>query len=278
MKFAPTSVCGRPTLEAELKSGLAEPSEGTRPFATSGAKTFAPDATQALLELRKVCAGYGPARVLHDMELSVRRGETLVVIGRNGVGKTTLIETIIGLTTHHSGEIWFDGKRIDAEPAHRRNRLGVGWVPQQREVFPSLTVEENLTVVARTGTWTLERVYGLFPRLKERRANYGNQLSGGEQQMLALGRALMTTPSLRLLDEPVEGLAPLIVQEMLAAIERMRRESDMAIVLVEQKYDLALAQSERCVVIDHGAVVHSGPSKELLGNQPLIDKLLGVSA
>jgi branched-chain amino acid transport system ATP-binding protein len=233
---------------------------------------------EAELELRKVCAGYGPARVLHDMELSVRRGETLVVIGRNGVGKTTLIETIIGLTTHHSGEIWFGGKRIDAEPAHRRNRLGVGWVPQQREVFPSLTVQENLTVVARAGTWNVERVYGLFPRLKERRGNYGNQLSGGEQQMLALGRALMTNPSLLLLDEPVEGLAPLIVQEMLAAIERMRREADLTIVLVEQKYELALAQSERCVVIDHGSVVHRGASAELLADPSLVDRLLGVAA
>jgi branched-chain amino acid transport system ATP-binding protein len=265
-------------LAAELKSVPGAILGGTRPAATTAVTTLAAAGTHALLDLRKVCAGYGSARVLHDMQLSVRRGETLVVIGRNGVGKTTLIETIIGLTTHHSGEIWFDGKRIDAEPACRRNRLGVGWLPQQREVFPSLTVQENLTVVARAGTWNLERVYGLFPRLKERRGNYGNQLSGGEQQMLALGRALMTNPSLLLLDEPVEGLAPLIVQEMLAAIERMRRESDMAIVLIEQKYDLALAQSERCVVIDHGAVVHSGPSDELLGNQPLIDKLLGVSA
>ena len=263
-------------MEAELKYMPKEVVKEAR-SATTESTTVTTGGAEALLDLRKVCAGYGPARVLHDMELSVRRGETLVVIGRNGVGKTTLIETIIGLTTNHSGEIWFDGKRIDAEPAYRRNRLGVGWVPQQREVFPSLTVEENLTVVARAGTWNLERVYGLFPRLKERGANYGNQLSGGEQQMLALGRALMTNPSLLLLDEPVEGLAPLIVQEMLAAIERMRRESDMAIVLVEQKYDLALAQSERCVVIDHGSVVHSGPSAELLGNQQLIDKLLGVS-
>ncbi len=231
-----------------------------------------------MLELRQVCAGYGAARVLHDMDLSVRRGETLVVIGRNGVGKTTLLETIIGLTTHQSGEIWFDGRRIDAEPAYRRNRLGIGWVPQEREVFTSLLVEENLTVVARPGLWNLKRVYDLFPRLAERRKNYANQMSGGEQQMLALGRALMTNPSLLLLDEPVEGLAPLIVKEMLTAIERMRREGDMTVVLVEQKYDLALAQSERCVVLDHGAVVHSGPSAELLGNQALIDKLLGVSA
>jgi branched-chain amino acid transport system ATP-binding protein len=215
--------------------------------------------------------------VLHDLSLSVRAGETLVVVGRNGVGKTTLIETIIGLTTHHAGEIRLDGARIDGLPAHRRNRMGVAWVPQQREVFSSLTVEENLSVVGRPGPWSRERVYGLFPRLKERRGNYGNQLSGGEQQMLAMGRALMTNPKLMLLDEPVEGLAPLIVQEMLSAINRMRRESELAIVLVEQKYDVALAHSERCAVIDHGSVVHSGPSAEFLKDQALLERLLGVS-
>ena len=216
--------------------------------------------------------------MLHELDLSVRRGETLVVIGRNGVGKTTLVETIIGLTTYHAGEIRFAGRRIESEPPYRRNRLGIAWVPQQREVFPSLTVEENLSVVARRGHWSLERVYDLFPRLHERRANHGDQLSGGEQQMLALGRALMTNPTLLLLDEPVEGLAPLIVQEMLAAIERMRREADLTIVLVEQKYELALAQSERCVVIDHGSVVHRGASAELLADPSLVDRLLGVAA
>jgi branched-chain amino acid transport system ATP-binding protein len=230
-----------------------------------------------LLDVRALSAGYGPARVLHELSLSVRRGETLVVVGRNGVGKTTLIETLIGLTTYHGGEIWLDGVRIDGLPAHRRNRLGVAWVPQQREVFPSLTVEENLAVVGRAGPWSLDRVYGLFPRLKERRGNFGNQLSGGEQQMLAMGRALMTNPKLMLLDEPVEGLAPLIVQEMLATIDRMRQESEMAIVLVEQKYDLALAHSERCAVIDHGSVVHSGPSNAFLKDQALLERLLGVS-
>jgi branched-chain amino acid transport system ATP-binding protein len=265
-------------LEAELKPRLGEPVRTAAEAGATRGHGAGSGSAQALLDVRKACAGYGPARVLHGLDLSLNRGETLVVIGRNGVGKTTLIETLVGLTTFHSGEIWFDGQRIDAAPAYRRNRLGIGWVPQQREVFASLTVEENMTVVRQPGDWNLERVYRLFPRLKERRGNYGNQLSGGEQQMLALGRALMTNPSLLLLDEPVEGLAPLVVQEMLAAIERMRRESDMAIVLVEQKYDLALAQSERCVVIDHGAVVHTGPSAELLGNQPLIDKLLSVSA
>jgi branched-chain amino acid transport system ATP-binding protein len=235
-------------------------------------------ATDPVLELRGLCAGYGSARVLHGLDLSVQRGQTLVVIGRNGVGKTTLIETIMGLTTHHSGEIWLGGQRVDRLPTHQRNRRGIGWVPQQREVFPSLTVEENLRVVARSGAWSLHRVYGLFPRLEERRSNFGNQLSGGEQQMLAVGRALMTNPSVLLLDEPVEGLAPLIVVEMLAAIERMRVQGGLTIVLVEQKYDLALAQSERCVVIDHGAVVHSGPSADLLGNQQLVEQLLGVAA
>jgi branched-chain amino acid transport system ATP-binding protein len=251
---------------------------GVTDWEPAGNSVAGAHAGEVVLELRKLCAGYGQARVLYDLDLSVRRGETLVVIGRNGVGKTTLLETIIGLTTHQSGSIEFCGKPIHAEPAYRRNRLGIAWVPQQREVFPSLTVEENLMVVARRGEWDVSRVYGLFPRLRERRANYGNQLSGGEQQMLAIGRALMTNPSLLLLDEPVEGLAPLIVIEMLAAIERMRVDGNLTIVLVEQKYDLALAQSERCVVIDHGAVVHSGASAELLGNQPLIERLLGVAA
>jgi branched-chain amino acid transport system ATP-binding protein len=236
-------------------------------------------ATDVLLDVRNLCAGYGPARVLHDLGLSVTRGEALVVLGRNGVGKTTLIESLVGLTTYHSGEIWFDGRKVEREAPHRRNRAGIAWVPQQREVFPSLTVHENLAVVARgSGHWNTERVYRLFPRLNERRGNLGDQLSGGEQQMLALGRALMTNPSLLLLDEPVEGLAPLIVHEMLTAIARMRSESGMAIILVEQKYDVALAQGERCAVIDHGSVVHTGSSQALLGDQPLLERLLGVAA
>ena len=200
-----------------------------------------------------------------------------MVIGRNGVGKTTLVETIIGLTDHHAGEIIFDGKPMHQLAPHLRNRAGIAWVPQQREVFSSLTVDENLTVVRRSGEWNSERVYELFPRLRERRKNYGDQLSGGEQQMLALGRALMTNPRLLLLDEPVEGLAPIVVEEMMRAIDRMRTTSHITILLVEQKYELALAHSERCVVIDHGSVVHEGPSAELLGNQNLIDRYLGLS-
>jgi branched-chain amino acid transport system ATP-binding protein len=231
----------------------------------------------ALLELRGVSAGYGASRVLHGMDLRIHSQETLVVIGRNGVGKTTLVETIMGLTDHHAGEILFDGAPVQHRTPYLRNRAGIAWVPQEREIFHSLTVEENLQVVARPGEWSVERVYGLFPRLRERRKNYGDQLSGGEQQMLALGRALMTNPRLLLLDEPVEGLAPIVVEEMLLAIEQMRAVGRMAILLVEQKYELALARSERCVVIDHGAVVHEGPSAELLGNQTLIDQLLGLS-
>src|SRR5450432_3228825 len=231
-----------------------------------------------LLSIAGLRAGYGEAVVLPDMSLRLPESQVLALLGRNGTGKTTLINSIVGVNRRFGGTINLGGLDITQMRPDQRARAGIGWVPQERNIFRSLTVEENMTAVAQPGPWTVARVYELFPRLKERRGNYGNQLSGGEQQMLALGRALMTNPSLLLLDEPVEGLAPLIVQEMLAAIERMRRESDMAIVLVEQKYDLALAQSERCVVIDHGAVVHSGPSAELLGNQPLIDKLLIVSA
>ena len=198
--------------------------------------------------------------------------------GRYGVGMSSLIDTVVGLTSDQEGEIWLNGRRIDALHAHARNALGVGWVPQEREVFRTLTVEENLRVVARAGAWTLPKVLELFPRLGERLRNLGGQLSGGEQQMLAMARALMTNPQLLLLDEPVEGLAPLVVQEMFRAIERMRDSGDMSIVLVEQKWDLALAHSDRCVVIDHGSVVHESASEALLANQPLIERLLGVAA
>jgi branched-chain amino acid transport system ATP-binding protein len=230
------------------------------------------------LSLRGVSAGYGAARVLHDVDLEVARGETLLIIGRNGVGKSTLLETIVGLTTQHAGEMHFDDRRIDGLPAHVRSELGLGWVPQEREVFRSLTVEENLQVVARKGAWTYERVLALFPRLTERLRNLGSQLSGGEQQMLAMGRALMTNPSLLLLDEPVEGLAPLVVVEMFNAIERMRQDGGMTIVLVEQKYELALAHSDRCVVVDHGTIVHQSRSADLAKDPQLIDRLVGVAA
>ncbi len=229
------------------------------------------------LTVTNLSAGYGPARVLHGLDFSIARGEMLVVIGRNGVGKTTLIETLCGLTTHHGGEIALHGQRIEALPAYRRNRLGIGWVPQEREVFVSLTVEENIGVVSRPGHWTQERIYELFPRLAQRRRNYGNQLSGGEQQMLAIARSLATNPSLLLLDEPVEGLAPLVVQELVAAIGRMRAEADLAILLVEQKYEIALANSDRCLVMDRGEIVHRCASKDLLHDKETLDRFLGVA-
>jgi branched-chain amino acid transport system ATP-binding protein len=238
----------------------------------------AANASAPLLRVEGLVAGHGAGVVLHGLSLDLALGEDVVIIGRNGVGKTTLVETIVGLTSQHGGEIWFDGRRVDRLPPYRRNRLGIGWVPQEREVFPSLTVEENLTGVARRGHWSLERVYGLFPRLKQRRRNYGNQLSGGEQQMLAIGRALMTNPRLLLLDEPVEGLAPVIVTELVEAINRMRRDSDMAVLMVEQKYEIALRNTERCIAIDRGRIIYEGPSTALLEDQSRLESLVGIEA
>ncbi len=235
-----------------------------------------------LLAVQDLHAGHGAARVLHGVSLQVAAGETLVVIGRNGVGKTTLVETLMGLTQRHAGQIMFAGQDIGDWPPHRRNRAGIAWVPQQREVFASLTVAEHLQVLARPGSWDMARVFELFPRLHERRKHHGDQLSGGEQQMLAMGRALVTNPRLLLLDEPVEGLAPIVVLEMLAAIDKMQQGGDgrggnaMAILLVEQKYELALARSQRCLVLDRGAVVHSGESAALLAQPALIAQWLGV--
>ena len=230
-----------------------------------------------VLTVSDLSAGYGAAKVLHGVSFDVARGEMLVVIGRNGVGKTTLIETICGLTTLQGGTISFNGQRIEKLAPYQRNRLGIGWAPQEREVFASLTVAENLGIVYRGGPWTTEALYGLFPRLGERRRSYARQLSGGEQQMLVVARALATNPSLLLLDEPVEGLAPLIVQEMISAINRMRRESALTIVMVEQKHDIALANSDRCLVIDHGAIVHAAPSAALLADAALLERLIGVA-
>jgi branched-chain amino acid transport system ATP-binding protein len=237
---------------------------------------LAGEGTPALV-VKNLSAGYGRARMLHGLDFTLGRGEMLVVIGRNGVGKTTLLETLVGLTTHHEGEILLHGQRIDGLPAWRRSKLGLAWVPQEREVFRSLTVAENLSVVMRPGRWPLERIFEIFPRLKARAGNYGSQLSGGEQQLLAIARALATNPSVLLLDEPVEGLAPLVVQEMVAAIKRMRTEGDLSILMVEQKYEIALANSERCIVLDHGDVVHHGASAELLAQPAAIERLMGVS-
>ncbi|HMN80473.1 MAG TPA: ABC transporter ATP-binding protein [Burkholderiaceae bacterium] len=231
----------------------------------------------ALLEVSALSAGYGAARVLHDIELTVARGSTLAILGRNGVGKTTLVETLIGLTDLHAGSIRLKGEPIEHWPAHRRNRFGLGWVPQSREVFRSLTVEEHLTVVSRPGRWTPASVCQLFPRLRERGAHRGGQLSGGEQQMLAIARALVTNPEVLLLDEPVEGLAPVIVGQLMEAIAEMRRQGDLTVLLVEQKHDIALAHSDHCIVLDHGSIRWTGPSATLRDDAALLDRLLGVA-
>ncbi|MGJ7483787.1 ABC transporter ATP-binding protein [Variovorax sp. LT2P21] len=229
-----------------------------------------------LLAFDDVVAGYGNAVVLHRLRFTLAEGQSLAVLGRNGVGKTTLLETLMGNTRVTQGVIRWCGEDITRWPAHRRVRTGLGWVPQEREVFPSLTVEENLTVVARPGPWDLQRVYGFFPRLRERRGNYGNQLSGGEQQMLAIGRALMTNPKLLLLDEPMEGLAPIIVEELAASIRRLCEGEGLASIVVEQHPVLALEMTHQAIVLERGTVVHAGTSTALAADAALLDGLLGV--
>ena len=235
-----------------------------------------PQAGGTDLALEGLRAGYGRTVVLDGVTLALAPGATLAVLGRNGVGKTTLMCTIMGLTAQHGGTISFGGEEITRLLAYARCRLGIGLVPQEREIFPSLTLEENLSVAARPGHWTLERVYDFFPRLAERRKNRGNQLSGGEQQMLAIGRALIGNPSLLLMDEPTEGLAPVIVEALTAALLKLRAEQTLSIMLVEQNSRLALAFSERAVVMDKGRIVYDGPSAALRDNPEKLAQLVGV--
>jgi branched-chain amino acid transport system ATP-binding protein len=219
------------------------------------------------LRLSKVRAGYGETVVLEDVDIELPERGSLAVLGRNGVGKTTLLATIMGHTTFHAGEISFRGKPIERHPVYERSKLGIGYVPQERLIFPSLSVQENLDVARRrrgeNERWTLDAVYDLFPRLKERRAAFGNQLSGGEQQMLAIGRALMGNPSLLLMDEPLEGLAPIIVESLLAALKKLVSEDSLALVLVEQHAKLALEVTASAIVLNRGRVSYAGPSAEL---------------
>ena len=219
-----------------------------------------------MLSLSRVRAGYGQTVVLEDIDLELPASGSLAVLGRNGVGKTTLLATIMGHTTFHSGAMRFRGEAIHSRPVYERNRSGIGFVPQERLIFPSLSVHENLDVARRPGRWTVDRVFELFPRLRERRAAMGNQLSGGEQQMLAIGRALMGNPSLLLMDEPLEGLAPIIVEGLLKVLKRLASEEDLAIILVEQHAKLALGVTDRAMVLNRGRVIHSGPSAELLSD------------
>lgn len=229
-----------------------------------------------VLRLQNIEAGYGDAVVLEDFTLSLAEGETLAVLGRNGVGKTTFMATLMGHTRIRRGEMLWFGENLRAMSPHRRAHLGLGWVPQEREIFPSLSVEENLTVAARPGPWHLKRVYELFPRLEERRTNKGNQLSGGEQQMLAMGRALMLNPRLLLLDEPLEGLAPVIVEHLASAIRQMASQDGLAIILVEQHAEVALNLTRNAIVLERGRIVHQAASHELEADRATLARLIGV--
>ncbi len=243
--------------------------------------------TERLLHIKNLSAGYGEAVVLHDVNLSLNQGQTLALLGRNGTGKTTLMNTLAGATRQHGGSITISVQGAPVQlhqlPSHERANAGIGWVPQERNIFKSLTVHENLTAVARparTGqakAWTPERVYEMFPRLAERKGNLGTQLSGGEQQMLAVGRALVLNPTLLLLDEPLEGLAPIIVQELLKAIRRITREEGLSAIIVEQHPQAILAISDVAAVLDRGTVVHSGLAADLQRQPELLDRLLGVA-
>jgi branched-chain amino acid transport system ATP-binding protein len=229
------------------------------------------------LELRHVSAGYGATVVLEDISLALATGESISVVGRNGVGKTTLLATMMGYASLHKGEVALGGRCLNRLPIYRRARTGLALVPQEREIFPSLTVRENLEIAARPGHWTSERVFELFPTLRTRLGSRGNQLSGGEQQMLSIARALLTNPAVLLMDEPTEGLAPVIAQTLTAALLRLRVESGLSIVLVEQNSRVALAFSSRTVVMDKGRVVYDGESAALRADPALLETYLGVS-
>jgi branched-chain amino acid transport system ATP-binding protein len=230
-----------------------------------------------LLALRQVSAGYGDAVVVSNIDLALSPGESLAVLGRNGTGKTTLLNTIVGVTRHRGGSVLLSGRDLTRAGADTRARAGIGWVPQERNIFKSLTVEENLTAVARPGPWTLERAYGLFPRLKERRANLGGQLSGGEQQMLAIARALVVNPKLLLLDEPLEGLAPILVEELLRVLQRIIREEGLSALVVEQHAQRILDVTDRAIILDRGAIVHESPSRALIADPSPLVQHLGVT-
>ena len=230
-----------------------------------------------LLKVDGLRSGYGEAVVVQGVSLSLEQGQSLALLGRNGTGKTTLLNTLIGVTRRHKGSITLAGQDITALPPHLRAAAGIGWVPQERNIFKSLTVDENLSAVARPGPWTVKRAYEMFPRLAERKQNMGNQLSGGEQQMLAVARALVLNPKLLLLDEPLEGLAPIIVEELLRSIARVVRDEGMSAIIVEQNPRMILPITHNAVVLDRGAVVHSAPSAELLADRTQLDRWLAVA-
>jgi branched-chain amino acid transport system ATP-binding protein len=230
-----------------------------------------------LLAIEQLSAGYGEAVVLSNVSLSLVEGQALALLGRNGMGKTTLINTIVGVTRYFAGKIALDGFDITALRPDQRARIGVGWVPQERNIFKSLTVHENLTAVAKPGPWSTEKVYALFPRLAERRQNLGNQLSGGEQQMLAVGRALVLNPRVMLLDEPLEGLAPILVEELLAALRRVIRDEGMSAILVEQNAKKILGVTDHAIILERGCVVHAADSAALAADRAVLERHLGVT-
>jgi len=231
-----------------------------------------------ILSLRGVSAGYGEAVVVEDVSFAIEVGESVALLGRNGVGKSTLLATILGLTHLHKGAIVWQGADIARTATHARARAGIGWVPQERRMWPSLTVDEHLSAVARPGSWDIARVHKLFPRLAERSDHRGSQLSGGEQQMLAIARALVTNPKLLLLDEPMEGLAPIVVEELARVLRELTASGTMASILVEQRAELALALAPRGVVMERGRIVHDGTAAGLLADRARLDRWLGAAA
>jgi branched-chain amino acid transport system ATP-binding protein len=230
-----------------------------------------------LLALENLCAGYGEAIVISDICLRLDEGRSLAVLGRNGVGKTTLVNSIIGVTRHRGGRVMLAGSDITRLSSDERARGGIGWTPQERNIFRSLTVVENLTAVARKGPWTLRRIFEMFPRLAERRGNFGNQLSGGEQQMLAIGRALVLNPRLILLDEPTEGLAPVIVEELLRALRRIIREEGLSCVVIEQHAKKILGVTDEAIILERGMIVHAAESSRLAADTATLERYLGAT-
>jgi branched-chain amino acid transport system ATP-binding protein len=230
-----------------------------------------------LLAIENLSAGYGEAIVLSNISLALAEGRALALLGRNGMGKTTLVNSIVGVTRYRNGTIKLDGHDITGLRPDQRAHVGIGWVPQERNIFKSLTVEENLTAVAQPGPWTLAKVYALFPRLEERSRNLGNQLSGGEQQMLAIGRALALNPRIMLLDEPLEGLAPILVEELLVALRRIIREEGVSAILVEQNAKKILSLADRAVILERGSIVYEGDSAAIRADQGILETYLGVT-
>jgi branched-chain amino acid transport system ATP-binding protein len=230
-----------------------------------------------LLKIDRLTAGYGEAIILTDVSLQIAEGQALALLGRNGMGKTTLINSIVGVTRHIDGRIYLDGVDITEMRPDQRAHAGIGWAPQERNIFRSLTVEENMTAVAQTGPWTLAKIYTLFPRLYERRRNLGNQLSGGEQQMLAVARALILNPRVLLLDEPLEGLAPILIEELLTALRKIIREEGLSAILVEQNAHKILGVTDLALIIERGRIVHQGDSASLRSNRALLETYVGVT-